>query len=231
MNETLQTALLVAILGVLFTQRIGITKKSGKQQVLLDSSTIIDGRIIDIAVAGFVPGQLIVPKFIVSELQLLADGQDAHKRERARFGLDVIARLQEELKDVKIIDFQATAKNTDDKLLETAKKRGAMLCTNDFNLNKVAVIEGVTVLNVNQLAQAVRPTALPGEKHAVKIVQKGSNKNQGVGYLEDGTMVVVNDAGRMINKTVDVTVTRMLQTEAGKMMFARRIDDRPQRGK
>lgn len=230
MNETTQTILLIAVILILISQKTKLTKTSKSADILLDSSTIIDGRIIDIAEAGFLPGRLVVPKFIVNELQLLADGGDAHKRERARFGLDVVARLQAEIKDVKMIDYKSvTAKATDDKLIETAKKQGAILCTNDFNLNKVAVIEGIKVLNVNQLAQAVRPTALPGEKHTIKIVQKGSNKDQGVGYLEDGTMVVVNDAGRMINKTVEVSVTRMLQTEAGKMMFAKRLSNGPKK--
>lgn len=224
MNENLQTAILLAILALIITQRFGSLKTQSKNQILLDSSTIIDGRIIDIALAGFVPGTLIIPNFIVAELQLIADSQDAHKRERARFGLDVVSRLQEEIKDVKVVDFNnVSAKMTDDKLLEVAKKYGHMLCTNDFNLNKVAVIAGIRVLNVNELAQAVRPTALPGEKHTIKIVQKGSNKDQGVGYLDDGTMVVVSGAGRMIGKKADINVTRMLQTEAGKMMFAKLV--------
>ncbi len=221
MTENLQTFILIAILALLITQRFSTRKVQSKNEILLDSSTIIDGRIIDIALAGFVPGTLVVPNFIVAELQLIADSQDPHKRERARFGLDVVSRLQEEIKDVKIMDFNVSSKMTDDKLLEVAKKRSSILCTNDFNLNKVAVIAGIKVLNVNELAQAVRPTALPGEKHNVKIVQKGSNKDQGVAYLDDGTMIVVSGAGKMIGKKADVSVTRMLQTEAGKMMFAR----------
>lgn len=225
MNEKLQTLLLVIVILVLISQRTQLIKTTKSKEILLDSSTIIDGRIIDIALVGFLPGQLVIPRFIVAELQLIADGADAHKRERARFGLDVVARLQSEIKGVKVVDINnITAKNTDDKLLQAAKKRSAYLCTNDFNLNKVAVIEGIEVLNINELAQAVRPTALPGEKHTIKIVQKGSNRDQGVGYLEDGTMVVVSGAGKMINKIVDVSVTRMLQTEAGKMMFAKIIN-------
>ncbi len=224
MTENLQTAILLAILAILITQRFSMRKVQSKNDILLDSSTIIDGRIIDVALAGFIPGTLVIPNFIIAELQLIADSQDAHKRERARFGLDVVTRLQEEVKDVKVIDFKnISSKMTDDKLLETAKKYSSILCTNDFNLNKVAVIAGIKVLNVNELAQAVRPTALPGEKHLVKIVQKGSNKDQGVGYLDDGTMVVVSGAGKMIGKKAEVNVTRMLQTEAGKMMFAKLI--------
>lgn len=227
MIEIFQTIILVAVVVILIKQySFKPSQKNSAHSVILDSSAIIDGRIIEIAQAGFMPGQMVVPQFIVRELQLLADGNDSHKRERARFGLDVVARLQTELPEqvrVEQTDF-TDKKATDDKLVQLAVDTKAYLCTNDFNLNKVAIIEGVRVLNVNQLAQAVRPMALPGESHKVKIVQKGSNKDQGVGYLEDGTMVVVSGAGNMIGKTVEVAVTRMLQTEAGKMMFATKKD-------
>ncbi len=225
MIEIIQSVALLAIIFLFLSQQTKKTTQKSKGGVILDSSAIIDGRIVEIAQAGFMPGQMVVPQFIVRELQLLADGNDSHKRERARFGLDVIVRLQTELPDqVRVEQTDFTDKNaTDDKLVQLAVDIKAYLCTNDFNLNKVAVTEGVRVLNVNELAQAVRPVALPGESHTVKIVQKGSNKDQGVGYLEDGTMVVVSGAGNMIGKSVDVAVTRMLQTEAGKMMFARKI--------
>lgn len=229
MIEIIQSVALLAIIFLLLTQYAKKSTQKTDGGVILDSSAIIDGRIVEIAQAGFMPGQMVVPQFIVRELQLLADGNDSHKRERARFGLDVIARLQTELPDqvrVEQTDF-TDKKATDDKLVQLAVDTKAYLCTNDFNLNKVAVTEGVRVLNVNQLAQAVRPVALPGESHTVKIVQKGSNKDQGVGYLEDGTMVVVSGAGNMIGKTADVAVTRMLQTEAGKMMFATKKDFQP----
>lgn len=225
--EIIQLLLLVAILILLSKQFIlPPTFKTNKKAVVLDTSALIDGRIVEVAKAGFLPGTLLVPQFVVQELQLLADGNDSHKRERARFGLDVIASLQTELGDqIQVINTNyKNIKATDDKLVELAHSRGAFLCTTDYNLNKVAFVRGVRVLNMNELAQAVRPAALPGEKHTIKIVQKGSNKDQGVGYLEDGTMVVVSNAGNMVGKKVDVSVTRMLQTEAGKMIFGTKLN-------
>ncbi len=226
MLDIIQIGLLALILLVLIhKQNSAGSPNNGKGSVVVDTSALIDGRIVDVAAAGFIPGKLLVPRFVVAELQLLADGGDAHKRERARFGLDVISRLQTELPDK--VDITAkdykNISTTDDKLVQFASDQGAYLCTVDFNLNKVAVVRGVSVLNLNELAQAVRPVALPGEKQRVKIVQKGSSKDQGVGYLDDGTMVVVSGAGRLIGKTIDVSVTRMLQTEAGKMMFATKL--------
>ncbi len=200
-------------------------KKQAKNgaYAVMDTSTIIDGRIIDVAKGGFLPGKVLVPKFVIAEMQLLADGRDAHKRERARFGLDVVAALQQEVPGGVVIsdhDYKEL-KFTDDKLVRLCEDKGYYLCTNDFNLNKVAVVHGVRVLNINQLSQDLRPPVLPGEAIEIKIVQKGSNKDQGVGYLDDGTMVVVAGAGRMIGKKVSVSVTRMLQTEAGKMIFSK----------
>lgn len=197
------------------------TKNGGK--LILDSCALIDGRILEIANAGFTPPQIIIPRFIINELQLLADGQDSHKRERARFGLDMVQALQSNTAvKVSVVD-EAAGKSlpADDRLVLLAKKLSADLGTTDYNLNKVATIEGVQVLNVNELANAVRPVALPGEKKRIKIVQKGSNKDQGVGYLEDGSMVVVSGASRSIGKVVDVEVSRFIQTDAGKMLFAR----------
>jgi len=188
----------------------------------MDTSTLIDGRVIDVAKSGFLPGKVLIPKFVVAELQLLADGRDPHKRERARFGLDVVAALQQEVPGgvtISNIDYP-DVKFTDDKLIKMCEEQKSYLCTHDFNLNKVAVVHGITVLNINQLSQDLRPPVLPGENLEIKIVQKGSNRDQGVGYLEDGTMVVVAGAGRMIGKKVRVSVTRMLQTEAGKMIFS-----------
>ena len=190
--------------------------------VVMDTSSLIDGRIIDVAKSGFLPGKVLIPKFVVAELQLLADGRDPHKRERARFGLDVVARLQQEALGgvtVSAVDYPGV-KFTDDKLIKMCEEQKSYLCTHDFNLNKVAVVHGITVLNINQLSQDLRPPVLPGEHLEIKIVQKGSNRDQGVGYLEDGTMVVVAGAGRMLGKKVKVSVTRMLQTEAGKMIFS-----------
>jgi uncharacterized protein YacL len=225
MLEIIQTLLLIII--IIFLARQVITrpqKQTDKPQLVIDTCALIDARIVDIARAGFTVEQLVIPKFIVAELQMLADGNDSHKRERARVGLDVVNSLKE-LSNIKVSISErnySDIKTTDDKLVKLSSELGADLCTTDYNLNKVATIHGVRVLNVNELANAVRPVALPGEKKQIKIVQKGSNKDQGVGYLVDGTMVVVAGAGNMIGKQVTVEVTRMLQTDAGKMLFAKR---------
>lgn len=190
--------------------------------VVLDTSGIIDGRILEIAKAGFVPQHIIVAQFVIAELQFLADHGDTHKRERARYGLDVIRRLQE----VNRIEVSIARekfehiREVDDKLVALAKQYSAFLYTTDFNLNKVAQIEGVAVLNVNELAHALRPNLLPGERVTIKLTQVGQDKTQGVGYLSDGTMVVVEQAGRLIGQQVQAVCTRILQTQAGKMMFA-----------
>lgn len=190
--------------------------------VILDTCALIDGRIVDIARAGFVPEVVIIPQFVVAELQFLADKGDSYKRERARFGLDVARNLQ----DIKRIEIDIARekfediKEVDDKLIALAKLRGGMLYTTDYNLNKVAQIEGITVLNVNELAQALRPNRLPGERVEIKLTQIGQDKTQGVGYLEDGTMVVVEKAASMVGQRILVEFSRVLQTQAGKMMFA-----------
>lgn len=196
---------------------------NGRRRIILDSCALIDGRIIEIVKTRFVTDELIIPQFILNELQLLADGNDSHKRERARFGLDVAHELQDTAFHTKVsvdhtVISDVTA--TDDKLTLLAKKMKAYLYTTDYNLAKVAAIEGVAVLNVNELAQGLRPVALPGETLKIKIIQKGSNHSQGVGYLDDGTMIVVEGAARHAGKeAVDVIVTRMHQTVAGKMVF------------
>lgn len=222
----LQIVLLLVILILVYKNYLLNTKSSDNIQkgskLVMDTSGLIDGRIIEIARAGFTPGQIIVPQFVIKELQLLADGNDSHKRERARFGMDVVKELQNSKSANVIISTEQinNIKTTDEKLVVLAKKLGAQLYTTDYNLNKVADIEGVTVLNVNELAQNLRPTALPGELKTIKIVQKGSGRDQGVGYLDDGTMVVVEGGARRIGKKVDIEVTRMHQTVAGKMIFA-----------
>jgi uncharacterized protein YacL len=221
-----QTLLLIAILYLVTRGSLKSLSTRGKgRKVILDSCALIDGRILDIANAGFTPSQIIIPRFVVNELQLLADGTDSHKRERARFGLDVVQALQDSANcDVMVYkDEINNSLPTDDRLVIVAKKLSADLCTIDYNLNKVATIEGVKVLNVNELAKAIRPVALPGEKKHIKIVQKGSGRDQGVGYLEDGSMVVVEGAARSIGKQVDVEVSRFIQTDAGKMLFARSV--------
>ncbi|MGD8374267.1 MAG: hypothetical protein PVI21_05445 [Candidatus Woesebacteria bacterium] len=196
--------------------------RSGEQVLILDTCALIDARIIDIAKAGFIPQNIVIPQFIIAELQFLADHGDSHKRERARYGLDVIRDLQD-LRRTKVTIAREQYKNikeVDDKLIALAKQYGGMLYTTDYNLNKVAQIEGVVVLNVNELAQALRPRRLPGERVELKITQLGQDKTQGVGYLEDGTMVVVEKAGSKLGQRILVEFSRMLQTQAGKMMFA-----------
>jgi uncharacterized protein YacL len=223
MIDIIQTILLIIILIVIYKVVKQPRKSTAHHNALiLDSCAVIDARIVDIARAGFTPKHLIVPRFIIRELQLLADGNDTHKRERARFGLDMINDLQQQTAlnlEIDNTDYP-DLKATDDKLVRLASEIGADLCTTDYNLNKVATIEGVKVVNVNELANAVRPVILPGEKRTIKIVQKGTNRDQGVGYLEDGTMLVVSGAGSMVGRSVNVQITRMLQSDAGKMLFA-----------
>ena len=195
---------------------------SMSQSVVLDTSGLIDGRIVEIAKAGFVPQHIVVPQFVIAELQFLADHGDSHKRERARYGLDVVRELQDlRHSEVEIAREKIQqVKEVDDKLVILAKQRSAMLYTTDFNLNKVAQIEGLIVLNVNELAHALRPNLLPGERVAIKLTQVGQDRTQGVGYLDDGTMVVVENASRLVGQQVQTICTRILQTQAGKMMFA-----------
>jgi uncharacterized protein YacL len=191
------------------------------RKLILDSCALIDGRIAEIVRSGFIADELIIPQFILNELQLLADGNDSHKRERARYGLDIAHELQDSAPMRVIVDrtLLPGVETTDDKLVALAKKLRAPLYTTDYNLSKVAAVEGVSVLNVNELAQSLRPIALPGEQLTIRIVQKGSNREQGVGYMEDGTMIVIEGAARLVGRVVPVTVTRMHQTVAGKMVF------------
>jgi uncharacterized protein YacL len=190
---------------------------------VLDTSVIIDGRVADIADAQFLDGTVIIPQFVLRELQLVADSADPLKRQRGRRGLEVLQRIQKMPHlEVQISedDFQQIA-DVDMKLIELAKRYDAKIVTNDFNLNKVATLQGIEILNVNQLANALKPVVLPGETMRVFILREGKEYNQGVAYLDDGTMVVVDGARKMINKTVDITVTSVHQTTAGKMIFGR----------
>jgi uncharacterized protein YacL len=190
---------------------------------LLDTSVIIDGRIADIAEAQFLDGAVVIPQFVLHELQLVADSADPLKRQRGRRGLEVLQRIQKIPNlDVQIAedDFQNIA-DVDLKLIELAKRYDAKIITNDFNLNKVATLQGIEILNVNQLANALKPVVLPGETMRVFILREGKEYNQGVAYLDDGTMVVVDAARKMINKTIDIIVTSVHQTTAGKMIFGR----------
>jgi uncharacterized protein YacL len=190
---------------------------------LLDTSVIIDGRVADIADALFLDGTVIIPQFVLHELQLVADSADPLKRQRGRRGLEVLQRIQKMPHlEVQIAeeDF-AHIVEVDLKLIEMAKRYDAKIVTNDFNLNKVATLQGIEIMNVNQLANALKPVVLPGEVMRVFILREGKEYNQGVAYLDDGTMVVVDGARKMINKTIDVSVTSVHQTTAGKMIFGR----------
>lgn len=223
MTQFIQTVLLVFIAWFLVTQKSEkMASLFGRQRkIILDSCALIDGRIVQIVGNGFVADELIIPQFILNELQMLADGNDSHKRERARFGLDIANQLQDTA-PVKVTIDRTVFPGTpaiDDRLVLLAKKIHGQLYTTDYNLGKVASIEGVKVLNVNELAQSLRPISLPGETLKIKIIQKGSNRDQGVGYLDDGTMIVVDGGARFVGKVMPVTVTRMHQTVAGKMVF------------
>jgi uncharacterized protein YacL len=190
---------------------------------LLDTSVLIDGRIADICDAQFLEGVLGVPQFVLHELQMVADSSDPLKRQRGRRGLEVLQRIQKMPQvEVRILEADfPQAGDVDHKLVELARRTGAKIVTNDFNLNKVATVQGLAVLNVNQLAHALKPAVLPGEPMRVLILREGKEPNQGVAYLDDGTMVVVDGARRMINKSVDIIVTSVHQTTAGKMIFGR----------
>ncbi len=220
--DIIQTILLLAIAMLVIFKQSAVNFGRKSKKLILDSCALIDGRIVELVNAGFIQRELVIPRFVLKELQLLADGSDSQKRERARFGLDIANALQANNNCKVTINTQSFSevKATDDKLVLLAKKISADLYTTDYNLNKVATVEGVKVLNINELALTMRPQILPGEKKKVKIVQKGSGRNQGVGYLEDGTMVVVENAIRLIGKTVEVEVSRYHQTESGKMLFA-----------
>jgi uncharacterized protein YacL len=201
----------------------GGEKTSKHSFKILDTSVIIDGRIADIAETGFLDGALVIPQFVLRELQLVADSADSMKRNRGRRGLDILQRVQKMPQlNVQIVeDDFPNVRDVDMKLIELAKLYDCKIVTNDFNLNKVAQLHGVDVLNINELANALKPVVLPGELMRVFILKEGKEYNQGVAYLDDGTMVVVDNAKRMISKTIDISVTSVLQTTAGKMIFGR----------
>jgi uncharacterized protein YacL len=208
-----------AALGTVFAGE----KTTRRNVKVLDTSVIIDGRIADIAEAGFMDGMMVVPEFVLRELQSVADSTDGSKRQRGRRGLDMLARMQANVAlQVQIVsDDFPSIREVDLKLLELAKKWEAKVVTNDFNLNKVAHLHHVEVLNINDLANALRPVVLPGEKMQVLILKEGKEFNQGVGYLDDGTMVVVDHARKVIGKSVEIVVTSVLQTASGKMIFGK----------
>jgi uncharacterized protein YacL len=190
---------------------------------VLDTSVIIDGRIADVAETGFLSGTIIIPQFILRELQQVADSPDSSKRQRGRRGLDMLNRLQNNSSlDIQIVETDfPSVREVDLKLIELGKQLDAVIVTNDFNLNKVAQLRGVQVLNINELANALKPVVLPGEAMRVFILKEGKEYNQGVAYLDDGTMVVVDNARKLIGRNADIAVTSVLQTTAGKMIFGR----------
>ncbi len=197
-----------------------------KRYRILDTSVIIDGRIADVCETGFLDGTLVIPQFVLKELQLVADSADSLKRNRGRRGLDILQKIQKMAGvDVAISDIDfPEVREVDLKLIELARTLQGKIVTNDFNLNKVAQLRGVDVLNINELANALKPVVLPGEFMKVFILKEGKEYNQGVAYLDDGTMVVVDNARRMISKNIDIVVTSVLQTTAGKMIFGRYIE-------
>jgi uncharacterized protein YacL len=209
---------LAALGGIFGGERTG--KKSYK---ILDTSVIIDGRIADIAETGFLDGLIVIPQFVLRELQLVADSADSLKRNRGRRGLDILQRLQKTASvQIQIVeDDFPSVREVDLKLIELAKLHEGKILTNDFNLNKVAQLQGVAVLNINELANSLKPIVLPGEIMRVFILKEGKEYNQGVAYLDDGTMVVIDNARKMIGKTIDISVTSVLQTTAGKMIFGK----------
>jgi uncharacterized protein YacL len=233
-------AMLLAYLGVtvalakrdeLSDMSVKLFPKTARQEgyKILDTSVIIDGRVVDVCQTGFLEGPLLVPQFVLRELQQIADSPDALKRNRGKRGFDVLQRLQRVPRiTVRIDDLDfPQVREVDRKLIELAKVTGGKIVTNDYNLNKVAELSGVQVLNVNELANALKPVVLPGEPMHVHIIKEGKEAGQGVAYLDDGTMVVVDHGRRFIGQTVDVTVTTVLQTTAGRMIFARPREEEP----
>jgi uncharacterized protein YacL len=189
--------------------------------IVVDTSALIDGRIAEVIECGFLFGTLIVPRFVLSELQHIADAADALRRGKGRRGLEILEGLKKS-KQIKVVLYDAEGledKNIDDKLIRLAGNLKAKILTTDFNLNKVATISGIKILNINELVNALKTTLLPGERIEVKVIQEGKEKSQGVGYLPDGTMIVVEDGGQFIGQTVSTTVSRVLQTAAGRMIF------------
>ena len=227
--------LILSYMGIIFAMRgrdefslivpyVKFERQDQKDTVMiLDTSAIIDGRIFDICQAKFIEGRFLIPRFVLKELQQVADSADALKRNRGRRGLEILNKLKKssyvtlKIHDEDFPEIQAV----DEKLIKLAKLLSVKILTNDFNLNKVAELQGVTILNINELANALRPVVLPGETMEVRLVKEGKEENQGIGYLEDGTMVVVDNSKKLIGQTIHATVTSVLQTSAGRMIFAK----------
>jgi uncharacterized protein YacL len=208
--------------GLLRRDNAAATARASETQVVVDTSAIIDGRIADIVDAGFLYHRLVIPHFVLEELQRIADSSDTQRRGRGRRGLEILARLQKDgPTPVEIVDDDpAEAADVDGKLVLLARARGAAILTNDFNLNRVADLQSIRVLNVNSLANALKPALLPGDTLQIKVITEGKEPGQGVGYLDDGTMVVIEGGSRLVGQELDVLVTRVLQTVMGRMVFA-----------
>ncbi len=219
--------ILIVVLAILAETTVLVLRKykttfSGKRKIYVDTSVLIDGRILNIARSGFLDGDLIILKSVLLELQLLADGKDSDKRSRARAGLETVAELERVINiNTEILDDGEKFKKVDNELLKIAKETKGTILTLDYNLIKVAKAEKIETLNINELALAVRNEFLPGEKIKIKILEKGSNRGQGVGHLNDGTMVVVESAANKIGKEIIVEFVKFYETPAGKMIFAR----------
>jgi uncharacterized protein YacL len=200
----------------------GARRSGPTNRVVIDTSAVIDGRIADIAATGFILGTLVVPRFVLDELQRIADSPDAMRRNRGRRGLEILSALQKDaVSPVEVIEATyPEVAEVDAKLMAYARDTGAAILTNDYNLNRVADLQGIRVLNINELANAVKSIVHPGEEMSVKIIQEGKEPGQGVGYLDDGTMIVVEGGVRFMDADVPVSVTRVLQTVAGRMIFA-----------
>ena len=201
--------------------------RSGDPHIVVDTSAIIDGRIAEIVESGFIYGTLVVPRFVLDELQHIADSSDTLRRNRGRRGLEILARMQKDpTTPVEIVEADIPDESeVDAKLVALARNRSRVILTNDFNLNRVAELQGVRVMNINSLANAVKPAVLPGEELRVRVIQEGKEAGQGVGFLDDGTMIVIEGGARHIDKDLDVSVTRVLQTVAGRMIFGQpRLD-------
>ncbi|MBI4357900.1 MAG: TRAM domain-containing protein, partial [Candidatus Omnitrophica bacterium] len=233
------TAVIFAYLGAITVLRgqdefsmmipyVKFTAKGAHEDIiLLDTSVIIDGRIADICETAFLGGKLYLPRFVLKELQLIADSSDPLKRNRGRRGLDILNRMKKNpLIEIKIQETDYAELNTvDAKLVKLAQELTGKILTNDFNLNKVAELQGVKVLNINELANALKPIVIPGEMMQVRVLKEGKEQDQGVAYLDDGTMVVVDNGRRRIGQTLSVTITSVLQTQAGRMIFAKPTDE------
>ncbi|MGI5825302.1 MAG: PIN/TRAM domain-containing protein [Bacillota bacterium] len=201
-------------------KEIGVNTANPK---VLDTSVIIDGRINDICQTGFIEGQMVIPNFVLDELRHISDSSDLLRRNRGRRGLDILHRLQKDFPGKVVVtdrDYQDIAE-VDSKLLQLAKDLEGMVITNDYNLNKVAQVQGVTVLNINELSNALKPVVLPGERMTVEVIREGKEQNQGLAYLDDGTMIVIENGKKYIGQTIDVEVSSVLQTSAGRMIFVR----------